>query len=60
MNAADLAIWKWRYTDYTDEELSEVYRRGTPGSEDPSHIAAMELLAERAVRKTQGILGEPS
>jgi hypothetical protein len=60
MNAADLAIWKWRYTDYTDEELSEVYRQGKPGSEEPSHVAAMDLLAERAVRKYQGASGAPS
>ena len=43
-----IAIWKWRYADYTNEELSEIYRRDKPGEEGASALAAMEVLAERA------------
>jgi hypothetical protein len=52
-----IAIWKWRFAGYTDAELSEIYRRDAPGKEGEAALAAMEVLAERAVAAQHRRLG---
>jgi hypothetical protein len=47
---SDILLWKWRFAEYTDAKLSEIYRRSEPGKEGNAALAAMEILAERAAK----------